>query len=102
MRPIRMEVVGNYLAIRWDDGGESILELEALRRSCQCARCVGEVDVTGRRHMMGPPPTYSPASFQLRRWDPMGNYAVQLQWGDGHDTGLYPFDRLREMGDAGE
>jgi DUF971 family protein len=93
-----MEIVGSFLAIRWDDGGESILGLEELRRNCQCARCAGEVDVTGRLHRMGPPPVYTPASFELAHWEPMGNYAVQLRWGDGHDTGIFPFERLRALG----
>jgi DUF971 family protein len=28
----------------------------------------------------------------------IGNYAVQIKWSDGHDTGLYPFNMIRSLG----
>jgi len=102
LRPERFEVVGAFLAIRWNDGEESILSLEELRRACPCARCAGEPDITGRVHTLGPPPTYTEASFRVEDWEPVGSYAVSLRWGDGHDTGLYGFEMLRRLGQESE
>ena len=34
--------------------------------------------------------------------EPVGRYAIQIAWSDGHDTGIYPFDRLRVLVDAGK
>jgi len=36
-------------------------------------------------------------SFELRGWNQIGGYALQLTWADGHNTGLYPFDYLRRI-----
>ena len=36
---------------------------------------------------------------ELRDLSPVGNYALKLVWGDGHDTGLYSFRYLRELAD---
>jgi DUF971 family protein len=98
LKPDRFELVGQFLAIRWDDGGESIIPLEELRRRCPCARCTGEVDVTGRLHTLGPPLPLAPSSFQPVAWEPVGHYAVQPRWADGHDTGIYTFELLRQLG----
>lgn len=45
----------------------------------------------------GPKPVYRPESFQLRKLDRVGNYALQPSWADGHDYGIWPFDKLREF-----
>jgi DUF971 family protein len=31
---------------------------------------------------------------------PVGHYAYQITWNDGHSTGIYPVERLRELGSA--
>lgn len=100
MSPSHFEVIGNFLAIRWKDGLESVISLESLRRSCPCAECAGEVDVTGRRRQVGSSRPYFATSFQLRDWEAVGNYAVQPHWMDGHATGIFTFERLRELGET--
>jgi DUF971 family protein len=102
LRPERFEVVGDFLAIRWNDGEESILSLEELRRACPCARCAGEPDITGRVHTLGPAPSYTEASFEVEGFEAVGSYAVALRWGDGHDTGIYSFEMLRRLGQGSE
>ncbi len=47
MRPLDIQTIGQELAIKWDDGSESFVLLEKLRRHCPCAGCKGEVDVMG-------------------------------------------------------
>lgn len=43
----------------------------------------------------GPPPRYTPASFQLLNVTPIGNYALQPNWADGHNYGMWTYDSLR-------
>lgn len=96
MRPKQIEPVGNDLAIKWDDGTESFIPLQELRRHCPCAACKGEVDVMGNVYK-GPEQQLSPASYQLVRIQLVGGYAVQPVWADGHSTGLFTFDYLRRL-----
>jgi DUF971 family protein len=44
--------------------------------------------------------SYTGQSFELRGWNLVGGYAFQPTWGDGHNTGLYPFDYLRRIDPA--
>jgi DUF971 family protein len=97
MRPVSTQVLGNELVVVWDDGHESYYPLEALRRACPCAGCSGEPDLFGRMSM-GPKPQYSAASFELVSIVPIGNYALQPMWADGHGYGMWTFERLREFG----
>ena len=90
--------IGNELAIAWNDGTESFIGLEALRRACPCAMCGGEPDVMG--HIERPEVSYTPTSFVLRGWQPVGGYAIQVGWGDGHATGLFSFPYLRQIAAA--
>jgi DUF971 family protein len=91
-----MQVIGEELAIRWPDGCESFLKLEALRRACPCAGCKGEVDVLGQLHK-GPDRPLTDQSFRLVRLTPVGGYGVQPAWGDGHASGIFTFDHLRKL-----
>jgi DUF971 family protein len=97
MRIADLQVIGTELALKWDDGVESFIAFEALRRACPCAGCKGEVDALGQLHK-GPEIPLTPASFRLLRVQPVGGYALQPTWADGHNSGLYPFAYLRRLG----
>lgn len=99
MRPDDLQVIGDMLAIKWDGGAESFIPLETLRRCCPCAECKGEVDVMGHLHK-GPERQLRPASFEVLRLTPVGAYAVQPMWGDGHTSGIYPYELLRRLADT--
>ena len=96
MQPADIQTIGDELAVKWDDGSESFLKLEKLRRHCPCAGCKGEMDIMGQLHK-GPDQPLTPKAFQLVRLGRVGGYAVQPLWGDGHSTGLYTFEHLRQM-----
>lgn len=96
MRPLDLQVIGTELAVKWDDGTESFIPLEALRRACPCAGCKGEMDIMGNVYR-APDKPYAPTAFQLVRLGTVGGYAVQPVWADGHSTGLYSFDYLRRV-----
>ena len=93
--PANVLVIGDELAISWSDGTESYLPLRDLRRLCPCAGCAGEADLFGRV-AKAPQKPFTPASFEVAATAPVGGYALQLFWKDGHSDGLYPWARLKE------
>ena len=99
MRPIDIQQIGDELAIKWDDGGESFVKLETLRRSCPCAGCKGERDIMGNLYK-GPERAFTPQAFEMVRIAMVGGYAVQPFWADGHATGLFSFDYLRQIAEG--
>jgi DUF971 family protein len=96
MQPVDIQQIGEELAVKWDDGSESYIKLERLRRHCPCAGCKGEMDVLGNLYK-GPEQPLGPASFQIRRLGKVGGYGIQPVWGDGHATGIYSLDYLRKL-----
>lgn len=88
-------VIGNELALAFSDGGEVFLPLEMLRRACPCAACQGEPDALGR--VLRPKVTLGVGAFELTKFEPVGGYALQLWWRDGHSTGIYTFDYLGKL-----
>jgi len=83
------------LRITWGD--EKVCEYEAarLRRVCPCAQCVNEW--TGER-------TLKPDSISdevgINDVTVVGRYALNFRWSDGHETGIYSFQYLRDLCDA--
>jgi DUF971 family protein len=99
MRATDIQHIGNELAIRWADGSESYLPLETLRRCCPCASCAGEVDILGNVYK-GPDRPLPPTAFELVRFIPVGGYAIQPTWKDGHNSGIYSFEYLQRVAKA--
>jgi len=95
VKPVRIEIINNILAVAWDDGHESYYEFEPLRRACPCATCQGERNILTETKPA--PPNYTPASFAMAGWQVVGGYALQFRWRDGHDTGIYSFKHLRQL-----
>ena len=48
LEPTNVQQIGDELAIAWNDGTESFVKIELLRRACPCAACGGEPDVLGQ------------------------------------------------------
>ena len=84
------------LSIAWADGAASLIDVRALRLACGCASCVDE--------WSGQPllaPDSVPADVVPIGIQSVGRYAIQIEWSDGHNTGIYPFERLRKLADGG-
>jgi DUF971 family protein len=81
------------IGIVWSDGQESYIDAHTLRCACSCATCVDEV--TGKKILID---TKVPKDIRAVEIHPVGRYAISILWSDGHDTGIYPFDRLRQLG----
>jgi ATP-binding protein involved in chromosome partitioning len=81
-----------HLAIDWADGHASVYDVRALRLACGCAECVDEW--TGAERL---DEAAVPADVRPLRLAPVGRYAIQIAWSDGHESGIYPFRRLRAL-----
>ena len=102
MRPADIQIIGNELAVKWEDGAESFISLETLRRCCPCAECQGETDILGsvyKKLESGNERGLPPTAFQLRKVVSVGGYGIQPVWADGHATGIYSFDYLKSVAD---
>jgi len=97
LAPTNIEVIGDELAVAWNDGQETFVRLKTLRRYCPCAGCAGEADVLGQ--VAKPEVTHTDASFKIRSHQLVGGYAWQPTWEDGHATGIFTFDLLRKLAD---
>ena len=96
MRPLDIQPIGNELAVKWDDGSESFIPLETLRRGCPCAGCKGETDIMGNVYK-NPEQPLTQKAFELVRIVAVGGYAIQPVWADRHNTGIYSFEYLRRV-----
>lgn len=80
------------LEITWPDGVTASISFHALRCACHCAVCVDEH--TGIRLL---DPATIPADIQPLQLSLTGNYALKIHWSDGHQTGLYTWERLHQL-----
>ena len=85
------------LGIEWADGAQSRIDVRALRLACGCAHCIDEWSGAPLLEPDSIPADVAPQSIQ-----PVGRYAIQIEWSDGHNTGIYPFDRIRKLADSGQ
>jgi len=91
---------GNALVIEWTDGLTHRLPWRTLRNACPCASCRVE-----RAKPPQPKPLFSvlsPAEAQPLApvsMKPVGNYAYGIAFNDGHSSGIYSLDLLRELGE---
>ena len=104
MYPTQLERVSEQqLRIVWSDGARRLYPVSELRNQCPCASCREK----RREKEESPPsplqlPVLSAAEAQPLRvaaMRPVGNYAYNIVFSDGHDTGIYTFDFLRQLGE---
>jgi DUF971 family protein len=88
---VDLEDGGKRITVRWADGKTSTYAAFDLRARCPCASCVDEF--TGRRLL---DPRRVDAEVAAVHWSRVGRYALQIQWSDGHSTGIYTYERLRD------
>ena len=85
---LRIEADGVH--VLWGDGHRGYYPHWYLRAACQCADCL---EGTGHNRVL----FYEsiPPEVRALDWRPLGQYAVEFLWSDGHDTGIYAFETLR-------
>ena len=101
--PTSLKADAGALLISWSDGITHRLAWRMLRDRCPCATC--------RTENQRPPqpagllPVLSPGEVQPLRplaVRPVGNYAYSIQFSDGHASGIYSLEYLRELGESAE
>ena len=80
------------LRITWADGRVCEYAAAALRRACPCAQCVNEW--TGERTLK---PSAVSDEVEIADLSIVGRYALNFRWSDGHETGIYSFQYLRDL-----
>lgn len=80
------------IKILWRDGHESIFEPRYIRTNCQCAQCVDEN--TGKKIL---DETKVQADVKPLNISPVGRYAIHITWSDGHTSGIFTFEHLRNL-----
>ncbi len=102
VRPTKIERLGeSELKVTWSDGQVRIYSCAELRDRCPCATC-------REKRSAGPPaptdlPVLSAAEarpLRIEGMKPVGNYAYSIAFSDGHNTGIYTLELLRELGRA--
>lgn len=93
--PIRADKVDverdRGLTVVFGDGHECFFANTELRAGCPCASCrdlrtVGEV-------------VWDDAPITILNAELVGHWGISFAWSDGHGTGIFPFDSLREWCD---
>ena len=79
------------IQIIWTDGHQTVLTNVFLREHCQCAACVHEL--TGQKLIK---PGSIPQTLRAEAITLVGRYAISIRWSDGHSTGIYSFQKLRQ------
>jgi DUF971 family protein len=81
------------LSIEWQDGHRTVYDFTSLRWLCPCAYCRGEAGLPG---WLDSAPTLTPEQTRMVDIQLVGSYAVCPTWGDGHHTGYYTYQVLRD------
>jgi DUF971 family protein len=85
------------IKIDWKDGHHSDYGLTYLRDKCPCATCTGAHGTPPRKAQADSPfPMFQPA-LKMLGVEPVGNYAIRIDWSDGHSSGIYSYDHLRAI-----
>jgi DUF971 family protein len=88
---LRVNPDRNTLRVTFDNGDSFALAAEYLRVESPSAEVQGHGQgqkklVTGKD------------AIKIAKLEPVGNYAVRILFDDGHDTGLFSWDYLHELG----
>jgi ATP-binding protein involved in chromosome partitioning len=90
--PKEIKSANGVITILWSDGHASRYDPRDLRLACRCAACVDEWS-----HKSLVQPDRVPMDVKPRTIDVVGNYALHIDWSDGHNTGLYTYTYLKEV-----
>ena len=90
---IHADRAAGRLEIEWADGHRTGYDSATLRWLCPCAFCRGEAGLPG---WLDSGPTLGEDQTRIVDVHLVGGYAIAPEWGDGHHTGFYTFQLLRD------
>jgi DUF971 family protein len=82
----------SVLTIDWSNGHKGRHLVRNLRLACPCAQCVDEW--TGEKTLVQESVAEDVRPLSI---DPVGLYGIQIDWSDGHGTGIYTFETLGKL-----
>ena len=91
---------GRALEIQWSTGEEISYRSDLLRRYCPCADCLIEQKKPKQpRSRLNVVTASEEDAIDIKKVTAIGNYALGILWGDGHNAGIYTYSRLKELAD---
>jgi len=87
------------MRILWNDGHECRYTYERLRQACPCATC-RDAKVQQQADPFNILDLGATARLTPTQISAVGHYALNIEWSDGHHTGIYPWQLLRDLCDA--
>lgn len=103
LSPRSLKNDGQALVIEWSDGITHRLPWKLLRDCCPCATCRMQHNVPpAPKPLLSVLPLAEARPLAPVSVRPMGNYAYSIAFSDGHNTGIYPLELLRELGEKRE
>lgn len=98
-RPVALKRQGDdRLVIEWADGEKRLYTALELRQNCPCATCKKTHDDESDPSAL---PILKPQDTQpitIENMAPQGNYAYQIRFSDGHETGIFSLGLLKSLG----
>ncbi|NWF88777.1 MAG: DUF971 domain-containing protein [Ignavibacteriaceae bacterium] len=94
MSPIKIKIIDHsHLLINWDDASETAVSLEMLRKFCPCASCSSERETNSKSFI----PMFYLDQLKVQELKLVGNYALNIIWKDGHASGFYEYQYLKNL-----
>jgi len=91
MQPSKLKLVDEkQLYIEWEDKSGTILSLHKMRALCPCATCSTSRLSQSKSYI----PILLTNQIQVAKLEVVGNYAIKIEWKDGHNTGIYEYSSL--------
>ena len=102
VQPQQLQLIDpETLQIHWDDGEVRNYRVGQLRDNCPCATCMEKRKAPPAPTTELPVITTAEAQpLRIAKMEPMGRYAYAIHFSDGHDTGLFTLEALRQLGEA--
>lgn len=107
MKPIKIErnKDGSGLSITWENNTTVAYPSTILRRNCPCANCREErgddahrgIAPVQKKSMLQVIKNSTEESLYLNNIVGIGNYALGIEWKDGHSAGIYTFEYLQQL-----
>lgn len=98
LTPKSLKADRTTLSIEWSDGLVQQISWQKLRDRCPCATCRNKHDQPPQLFNILKPEEAAPV--RATAMHPVGNYAYQIDFSDGHNSGIYSLELLRELGEG--
>ena len=95
--PRSVRAAGDALEIAWADGVTTRVGFQTLRDACPCATCAEARDKPPDPFRLLSERELGAGPLKPVNMAPVGHYAYQISWSDGHSTGIYTLPSLRRL-----